>query len=324
METTVRDERRVPFAMIEIEVLRDPTLSSDCKVLYSLLVSYGPEHIFPSQTTLAEQLGACRASVNRWCQELRDRGLIDWAQREGTSNLYIILGPGKCRTGGTPELQGCDSPVTPRCDRPVTRSRSSLSRSTQPDPHDAIASAPTKPTDDVAPVQEVEQVDDQDQERDCEQCGSTVYLYFLKHSAAACPMCGHPFRVRDCNGRVIKRPPQSARAKKVNTPWLPAVEAFCERAGLDWKKVSGTVRGQWARQISLLCPEQSDPQYIAQVILDMDIYDSGNLSNPYQDRFAHALTNALAGEQGATEKERKEQELEAYREQQYIRRDIGF
>lgn len=86
------DKRRKQFAMVESEVLRDPTLSAQCKALYALLISYGPDRIFPGHARLAQNLSVNEKSARRWLNELRTHGLIDW-KRTGRSNLYEIIGP---------------------------------------------------------------------------------------------------------------------------------------------------------------------------------------------------------------------------------------
>jgi hypothetical protein len=99
--------------MVENALLRDPRISPQCKALYGLLITYGPERIFPGQETLAACLGTTRQTVSRWLSELRDLGLIGWERRTGTSNKYYILGYSNFLEGGvTPTLQGCNASVT--------------------------------------------------------------------------------------------------------------------------------------------------------------------------------------------------------------------
>lgn len=121
-----RDERRIPFAMVEVPVLRDPTVSPQCKALYALLISYGPGRIFPSHETLANCLGVKRRAIVRWLQELRGHGLIDWVNT-GRSNRYRIIGP-RCVPKDTSDVyqsahQIC-APEHIRCAPQETRSRS--------------------------------------------------------------------------------------------------------------------------------------------------------------------------------------------------------
>lgn len=89
----LEDRRPVQFAMVEKTVLRDPTLSPQAKALYGLLITYGPDDIFPGHERLAAELATSDRSVRRWLVELREHGLIAWRRRGSTSNLYTILGP---------------------------------------------------------------------------------------------------------------------------------------------------------------------------------------------------------------------------------------
>lgn len=90
--STIRDLRHIQYAQVETELLRDPTISPQCKALYGLLITYGPERIFPGHQRLADCLGTSTKSIRRWLNQLRARGLIDWSRRGSTSNEYTILG----------------------------------------------------------------------------------------------------------------------------------------------------------------------------------------------------------------------------------------
>lgn len=123
---TLRDMRGVQYAQVETELLRDPTITPQCKTLYSLLITYGPTSIFPGHKTLAEALGVSRPTIIKWLQGLRDVGVIDWENRKGTSNWYVILG---YKGGVKQALQGVSSPVDRGCQAQLTRSTC-----TNPDP----------------------------------------------------------------------------------------------------------------------------------------------------------------------------------------------
>ena len=145
MTETIRDQRKVPFAQVESPLLRDPNITPQCKALYSLLITYGPDRIFPGHKRLAEEIGATRQTVIRWLQELRDIGLIDWVRRTGTSNMYSILGyenyKWRCNTDVagdvTPVLQGMSHGHDTGCNASVTRSIS-----TEVDPPTQVAEKP--------------------------------------------------------------------------------------------------------------------------------------------------------------------------------------
>jgi len=135
--------------MVEKDLLRDSTISPQCKTLYALLITYGPQNIFPGQQTLGDCLGTSRQTVSKWLGELRDRGLIDWDNRNGTSNKYYILGydhlqPVKqalhpCKPGFTPPvnqaLHDLESPIHNQYQE-NTPAASSLLVESEPSPND--------------------------------------------------------------------------------------------------------------------------------------------------------------------------------------------
>jgi hypothetical protein len=97
---------------VEAELLRDPRITPQCKALYSLLITYGPRRIFPSQQTLGKCLGVSRQTVKTWLDELKALGLITWTPRNGSSNEYDILGYANLQPV-KPTLQGCKAQLTP-------------------------------------------------------------------------------------------------------------------------------------------------------------------------------------------------------------------
>ena len=135
-DAELRDLRDVQFAQVESGLLRDPRIPYGHKALYSLLITYGPSRIFPGQGTLAGCLGVKRETVNRWLKEMKRCRLITWQYREGTSNLYAILGYDQYLRKVGVILEShlgttCDPTITPLCaedhtwcDPTVTRSRS--------------------------------------------------------------------------------------------------------------------------------------------------------------------------------------------------------
>jgi hypothetical protein len=130
----IRDMRDLGFAQVESALLRDPTITPQCKALYGLLITYGPDRIFPGHNKLAECMGVKRRSIIRWLAELRKHGLIDWERRGSTSNNYFILGyknalEVRANAIVTQESQQMCQESHNRCDTGITRSRSSY-----PDP----------------------------------------------------------------------------------------------------------------------------------------------------------------------------------------------
>lgn len=110
--SSIRDLRHIQYAQVETELLRDPTISPQCKSLYGLLITYGPERIFPGHQRLADCMGTSRRSILRWMEELRAVGLIDWERRGSTSNEYAILGYANVMLMRHQCHNRCDNPVT--------------------------------------------------------------------------------------------------------------------------------------------------------------------------------------------------------------------
>ena len=150
------------------------------------------------------------------------------------------------------------------------------------------------------PVFEWEMSDDDIHVIECPQCESQLDVWTeLPVSAAQCPHCGLPLQIKNSHGKVTHRPPQAARHRTRTSPWLVAVEAFCERAGLEWAKVSGRQKGQWAKEIAEVVGEGADPGEVAAAIKGMEVHDVSNLTSPYQKRFKEPLVIALARGEGS-------------------------
>ena len=293
MIDSMQDKRNVPFAMVEVGVLRNPSIKPQLKALYGLLITYGPERIFPGQQRLADEMGVTRVCIHGWLQKLRDIGLIGWEQRSGTSNLYTIHG-----------LKGYKQVFTGGVN--VDLHPGVNGRLHDLDPHDLDlpserrADARSAPKAKQLEVFEWEMSDNDIHVIECPQCEGQVDIWTeLSTSAAQCPHCGLPLQIKNSHGKVTHRPPQAARHRTRASPWLVAVEAFCERAGLEWAKVSGVQKGQWARSIAEVAGEGADPGEVAAAIRAMEIYDVANLKSPYQARFKEPLVIALARGEGS-------------------------
>lgn len=90
---------RAPFAMPPHEVMRDPTLSVDAKVIWTLLDGHAGENYSTRvrQQTLAQEMGLGPSSlrrVKRAVAELVERGLL-LVERTGRSNVYQVLNPSR-------------------------------------------------------------------------------------------------------------------------------------------------------------------------------------------------------------------------------------
>lgn len=66
------------YGTVHKHVLQDSSLSPMAKLLYSLLCAYtgGSDHCYPSQKTMAEDLGATDRSIRKWMSELIDAGIV--------------------------------------------------------------------------------------------------------------------------------------------------------------------------------------------------------------------------------------------------------
>jgi biotin operon repressor len=82
------------FVQIPIKVLSNPNLSTQSKVIYSILRSHAwyKNNCFPSQESLAQKTGLKKWSVWKYLKELKAFGLIDWKQKGfNQSNEYTLL-----------------------------------------------------------------------------------------------------------------------------------------------------------------------------------------------------------------------------------------
>ena len=141
-------------------------------------------------------------------------------------------------------------------------------------------------------IQVYHMVDQDDHMITCSTCGVSVDAHELKRSAAQCA-CGQPFLIYGPQEQKYRLPPQSFRKKAEASPWLCAVEAFCERAGMAWAKVPPRNRGQWAREIGEIVGDAATPEEAAAAILSLEIFDVEHLTSPYQTRFSEPLVYAL-------------------------------
>lgn len=74
-------------------ILRDPRLSAQARLLYSILKSYAwqDDHAIPGQKRLANEMGCSDRMVRTYLQELEDCGLIRIEQRgKMTTNKYYL------------------------------------------------------------------------------------------------------------------------------------------------------------------------------------------------------------------------------------------
>ena len=284
MADGIQDDRKVPFAMVEVEVLRNSGIKPHLKALYGLLISYGPSRIFPGQQRLADEMGVTRPCMNGWLKALRATGLINWENREGTSNLYIILGAEGCNrtvTGGVTEgLQG-----------DVTEGLHDL------DPHDldlpsdrrAKARTAPKPAEYDRIVLECDT-----EEVQCPNCDEPMRIADIQRNHGLCVTedCYTAFEIDWTSGTSRIHAPKRYGNNRNNiiVNWLPAVRAFCELTSIPYGKVDGGTRGKWARKLQDLAGDMTPNEFAAIIPRLRDlVYQIEELDNPYMDRFAKAL-----------------------------------
>ncbi len=151
------------FAIVPLWLIEQA--SSDALRLFALLAakyaSRGRGTCFPSQTTLAADLGATDRAVRNWLTELRELGAVRWTPgRPGVANRYTLwtrttppprvtgdassMVPARNVGSGTPE-RGFRAARNPRSGEPEeSRTRSKAARGEwSPAPADAKAPAPT-------------------------------------------------------------------------------------------------------------------------------------------------------------------------------------
>ena|SRR5579859_4474515 len=81
------------FTQIPNFILKNPDLSSNAKVAYSLLLSYAwfNDRVFPGQERMAEDMGMSQQSVSRAVLEIQKVGYLEIRRRgQGLTNLYIL------------------------------------------------------------------------------------------------------------------------------------------------------------------------------------------------------------------------------------------
>jgi hypothetical protein len=84
---------RYGFTQLPNFILRNPEISTNAKVVYSLLLSYAWRNdlCFPGQESLAEHMGTHVSTVSRAITELEECSLIEIERRgQGRTNYYTI------------------------------------------------------------------------------------------------------------------------------------------------------------------------------------------------------------------------------------------
>src|SRR5712691_13211889 len=80
------------FTQVPNFLLKNPALSANAKVVYSMLLSYAwhNNRVFPGQERMGEDIGISRPSVTKAIGELVKAGYLDVTRRgQGKTNVYI-------------------------------------------------------------------------------------------------------------------------------------------------------------------------------------------------------------------------------------------
>jgi biotin operon repressor len=81
------------FTQVPNFLLKDPTVSANAKVVYSMLLSYAWNNnmVFPGQERMAEDIGSSQPTIARAIKELEQQGWLQVQRRgQGKTNLYIL------------------------------------------------------------------------------------------------------------------------------------------------------------------------------------------------------------------------------------------
>ncbi len=81
------------FTQIPNFILKNPDVSSNAKVAYTLLLSYAwhNERVFPGQERMADDMGTSQPTVTRAIGELEKIGYLEVQRRgQGLTNVYVL------------------------------------------------------------------------------------------------------------------------------------------------------------------------------------------------------------------------------------------
>ena len=81
------------FTQVPNFLLKDPKVSANAKVVYSMLLSYAWTNnlVFPGQERMADDIGSSQPTIARAVKELEQQGWLEVRRRgQGKTNLYIL------------------------------------------------------------------------------------------------------------------------------------------------------------------------------------------------------------------------------------------
>jgi hypothetical protein len=81
------------FTQVPNVLLKDPKVSANAKVVYSMLLSYAwnNDRVYPGQVRMATDLGSSQPTIARALKELQIYGWLDIQRRgQGKTNIYVL------------------------------------------------------------------------------------------------------------------------------------------------------------------------------------------------------------------------------------------
>ena len=81
------------FTQVPNFLLRDPKVSANAKVVYSMLLSYAwnNSYVFPGQERMGDDVGLSQPTIARAVKELEDQGWLEIQRRgQGKTNIYVL------------------------------------------------------------------------------------------------------------------------------------------------------------------------------------------------------------------------------------------
>jgi len=81
------------FTQVPNFLLKDPTISANAKVVYSMLLSYAwnNDRVFPGQERMAKDIGSSQPTIVRAVKELEANNWLEIQRRgQGKTNVYIL------------------------------------------------------------------------------------------------------------------------------------------------------------------------------------------------------------------------------------------
>jgi len=91
------------FTQVPNFLLKDPKVSANAKVVYSILLSYAwnNAYVFPGQERMGEDIGLSQPTIARAVSELKRQGWLEIQRRgQGKTNIYVLkyrITPGNSR-----------------------------------------------------------------------------------------------------------------------------------------------------------------------------------------------------------------------------------